>query len=252
MYNFYIDNANSDASDREALMKQLGRYLVILIAVIVLWNTDIIKPLKLFTVFLHELGHALMAFIFGHGIDAFSVSLDESGYTLVKSKGWFSSFMIANGGYMGSVLFSLLILYLKRTPFKKFVLGTAAIILLAVTIRFSGFSFTLLYAVIFAGLVLVLYMVQNEKLHDWVIDILGISGVAYAIYDTFVDIILLQLNTQLNLIRGWRVEQPRTDAAVLAEMTGIPAIIWGIIWLAISLMAVNATLLKGKAAKSRR
>lgn len=226
-------------------MKQLVRYLVILIAVIALWNTDFIKPLKLFTVFLHELGHALMAFIFGHGIEALNISLDESGYTLVKSKGWFSSFMIANGGYIGSVLFSLLILYLKRTPFKKYVLGTAAIILLAVTIRFSAFSFTLLYAVIFAGLILVLYMVQNDKLYDWVTDIIGISGLAYAIYDTFVDIILMQLNMQFQIIRGWQVNQTKSDAEVLAEMTGIQAIVWGLIWLGISLAAVNAALLKG-------
>ena len=40
-------------------MKQLGRYLIILIVVMVLWNTIVIKPLKIFTVYLHELGHAL-------------------------------------------------------------------------------------------------------------------------------------------------------------------------------------------------
>lgn len=233
-------------------MKHIGRYLIILIAVIVLWNTVIIKPLRLFTVFLHELGHAIMAIIFGSGIKAFNINLDESGHVLVHAKSWFSAFMIANGGYLGSVLFALLILHLKRTPFKKYLLGTAAILLLAVSIKYSGFTFTLLYSVIFAVFVLILYMIQNEKINDWVIDIIGISSVAYAIYDTFVDTILLQINRQLHLIRGWKVEQPVTDAVQLARLTGIPAVVWGIIWLGIAVFVVYSTLLKGKQARARR
>jgi hypothetical protein len=233
-------------------MKYLGRYVLILVAVIVLWNTIIIKPLRLFTVFLHELGHAFMAFIFGYGIQSFKVNLNESGHTLVQSKGWFSSFMIANGGYLGSLLFALLILYIKRTAFKKMILGAIAILLLVVSFKFSGLSFTLLYSVMFAVFVILLYMMQNEKVNDWVIDIIGISSVAYAIYDTFVDTILLQINLKLHLIQGWNVQQPVTDAVYLSQLTGIPAIVWGIIWLSIALFAVNATILKAGKAKRRR
>ncbi|MCR4435844.1 MAG: M50 family metallopeptidase [Clostridiales bacterium] len=227
-------------------MKRLGRYLFILAAVMVLWNTVAIKPLKIFTVYLHELGHALMAFLFGYGIQSFRVNFNESGYTLVQPKGWFSTFMIANGGYLGSILFALLILYLKRTALKNYILGVLAILFLAVSIRFSGFSFTLLYSIIFAGFVLVVYMLHNEKVNDWVIDIIGISSAAYAIYDTFVDTILLQLNLQFHLIGGWN-QQPLTDAMQLAKLTHIPAAVWGMIWLAIALLAVNATLLKAPA-----
>lgn len=233
-------------------MKQTGRYVLILIAVMVLWNTEVIKPLKIFTVFLHELGHALMAFVFGYGITEFKVNLNESGHTLVQSKGWFSSFMIANGGYLGSVLFALLILYLKRTAFRKFILGTIAIIFLFVTFRFSGLSFALIYSILFAVVVLILYMWQNETVIDWLIDIIGISSVAYAIYDTFVDTVLLQLNIQLHLISGWRVSQPLTDAVQLSRLTGLPAILWGIIWLVIAIAAVNAVLLKSSGPSRRR
>ena len=232
--------------------QQKGRYVFILIAVLFLWNTEIIKPLKIFTVFLHELGHALMAFIFGFGISEFKVNLNESGHTLVQSKGWFSSFMIANGGYLGSVLFALLILYLKRTAFKKLILGTVAIVFLGVTFRFSGLSFALIYSILFAIVVLVLYMWQNEKVNDWFIDIIGITSVAYAIYDTFVDTVLLQLNIQLHLISGWKVSQPLTDAVQLSRLTGLPAVLWGLIWLVILLIAVNAVLLKSSGPARRR
>ena len=130
------------------------------------------------------------------------INLDESGYALTLPKNGFSAFMIANGGYLGSVLFALLILYLKRTKFKKFILGSVSIILLAVAIKFSGITFTLLYAALFAAFVIILYMVQNERIEDWVIDIIGIASVAYAIYDTFVDTILLQINLKLHLLSG--------------------------------------------------
>jgi hypothetical protein len=221
----------------------MGRYVLILTMVMVLWNTIIIKPLKIFTVFLHELGHALMAVIFGYGIRGFKVNMNESGHTIVQSKSWLSDFMIASGGYLGSVIFALLILYLKRTALKKFILGSLAILFLTVSIKFSGFSFALLYSALFTIVVLMLYMLQNDTVTDWVLDIIGIASVAYAVYDTFVDTILLQLNLQFHLIGGWK-KQPVTDAVVLARLTHIPAIVWGILWFGIALFAVYITLLK--------
>lgn len=233
-------------------MKQTGRYLIILAAVVILWNTIIIKPLKLFTVFLHELGHTVMSAIFGYGITGLRINLDESGYALTLPRNGFSAFLIANGGYLGSVLFALLILLLKRTAFKKFILGTAAILLLGVSIAYGKSVFTIVYSAIFAGVVLLLYMLHNDRLNDWVIDILGIASVAYAVYDTFVDTILLHLNMQFHLISGWKNEVPMTDAVQLEQMTHIPAIIWGIIWLAIALFATYSVIIRSKPSSSRK
>jgi len=234
-------------------MKQTGRYLVILTLVVALWNTDVIKPLKIFAVFLHELGHSLMAVIFGNGIQGFRINLNESGYALTLPKSQFSAFMIANGGYLGSVLFALLILYLKRTSLKKFILGAAAILLLGVSIAYGKSVFTIVYAAIFAGFVLLLYMIHNEKINDWVIDIIGVASAAYAVYDTFVDTILLQINLRFHWIQGWKTTQPLTDAVQLERMTHVPAIVWGIIWLVIACMVIYSMISPGrKPARSRK
>ena len=233
-------------------MKQSGRYAIILAAVIILWNSIIIKPLKLFAVFLHELGHTLMAAVFGYGIKGLRINLDESGYALTLPKDNFSAFMIANGGYLGSVFFALLILLLKRTFFKKFLLGTAAILLLVVSIAYGKSAFTIIYSAIFSGFVLILYMIRNEKLNDWVIDILGIASAAYAVYDTFVDTILLQLNLRLNWIQDWKTVQPMTDAVQLEQMTHVPAMLWGIIWLIIALAAMYAVIIKSKPSSRKK
>lgn len=226
-------------------MKQTGRYLAILILVVALWNTVVMKPLKIFAVFLHELGHSLMAVVFGNGIQGFRINLDESGYALTLPKSTFSAFMIANGGYLGSVLFALLILYLKRTALKKFILGTAAILLLGVSIAYGKSVFTIIYAAVFAGFVLLLYMLHNEKINDWVIDIIGVACAAYAVYDTFVDTILLQLNLRLHWIQGWKTVQPQTDAVQLQQMTHVPAMLWGLLWLVIACLAIYSVIATG-------
>ncbi len=234
-------------------MKQKGRYVIILTVVILLWNTIVIKPLKIFTVFLHELGHSLMAVIFGNGIKGFRINLDESGYAITMPKNELSAFIIANGGYLGSVFFAQLILKLKNTFVKKYILGASAILLLGVSIAYGKSVFTIIYAAIFAGFILLLYMLKNEKLNDWVIDILGVSSAAYAIYDTFVDTILLQINHKLGLIAGWEGQQPVTDAVIIERMTHVPAVVWGRLWLIIACVAVYTTISgkKRQAASSR-
>lgn len=233
-------------------MKKKGRYLLILILVLILWNTPVIYPLKIFAVYLHELGHAFMAIIFGSKVTDFKVNIDQSGHVITSVKGWFPGFMVASGGYLGSVLFALAILYLGRTKLKKYVPGTLAIILLVVSIRYFSLSFTLIYSVIFAVAIILLYMLQNERINAWVIDILGISSAAYAVYDTFVDTVLLQLSIHFNLIKGWNGAQPETDAVQLQKMTGVPAIVWGIIWLLIALAVLYLALIKQGAGKAKK
>lgn len=232
-------------------MNQTGRFFIIFIALMVLWNTFIIKPIKLFTVFLHELGHAFMAVISGSEITQLKIYFNESGHVTTLPKDWFSAFLIANGGYLGSVLFAIGILLLKNTRFKKYIIGILAIIFLAITFRYSGIvSFTMLYSCIFAGCTIVVYMIQNDKLHDWVVEIIGIGSITYAIYDTFVDTVLMQINQQFGLIKAGQL--PRTDAVLLANLTHIPAIVWGIVWLTISFYAIYRVLFKTKRKTSRR
>lgn len=232
-------------------MKQTGRFFIIFISLMVLWNTIIIKPIKLFTVFLHELGHALMALVTGSGILDLKIYFNESGHVASLPKNWLSAFLIANGGYLGSMLFAICILLLKNTRFKKYIIGAIAIVLLAVTFRYSGIiSFTMLYSVLFTVFALIVYMIQNEKLHDWVIEIIGIGSITYAIYDTFVDTVMMQLNYRFGLFSLGKM--PVTDAVQLAKLTHIPAVIWGIVWLAIAVITVYTIFFKRKGKALRK
>ena len=75
-------------------MKQTGRFFIIFIALMVLWNTIFIKPIKLFTVFLHELGHAFMALVTGTNITGLRIYFNESGYVTSLPNDLLSSFLI--------------------------------------------------------------------------------------------------------------------------------------------------------------
>ncbi|ACL76325.1 M50 family metallopeptidase [Ruminiclostridium cellulolyticum] len=232
-------------------MKQTGRFLIIFSSLMLLWNTFLVKPIKLFTVFMHELGHAFMAIATGSGITELKIYFNESGHIMSLPKSWWSSFFIANGGYLGSVLFAILILVLKNTRFRKYIIGVIAIIFLAFTFKYSGIvSFTMLYSVIFAVFALILYMIQNETLNEWVIEIIGIGSVTYAIYDTLVDTVIIQLGYQFGFFRIGSM--PVTDAVSLARLTHIPAIVWGLIWVGISIFAVYSVFLKNKSRPIRK
>jgi uncharacterized membrane protein YgcG len=136
----------------------------------------------------------------------------------------------------------VLILWLGRKYGGRYVLGALAITLVTVSVVFSGISATLLYATIFAAGVLLVFMIKNSKVEDTALEIIGLGALTYSVYDTFVDVVLLEINKVVKFSQGWRGGV--TDAMHLSNITGIPAIVWGLIWLALSLVIVCSFLFK--------
>jgi hypothetical protein len=58
---------------------------VLFIAVWVGWDTPLVYPIKIFVVFLHELGHALAALLTGGQVVSIQIFPDESGLTTTRS-----------------------------------------------------------------------------------------------------------------------------------------------------------------------
>ncbi|MCL2164579.1 MAG: M50 family metallopeptidase [Oscillospiraceae bacterium] len=214
------------------------KYFLILVIEVILWNTIVMRPIRLFAVFLHELGHTAMVLLFGGKVQSFQINLDESGYVLSISRGGFASFMIASGGYLGGVLLSILILWLGNKYGGKYVLGVTAIVFITVAVVFSGVSITLLYATFFAVIVLLIFMLKNAGIENAALEIIGVGALMYGIYDTFVDTILFELNKLFHFASAWTGKAIVTDAVHLANITKIPAILWGCIWFLISILVV--------------
>ena len=76
---------------------------------------------------------------------------------------------------------------------------------------------------------------------DFLLKTLGVIGVSYAVWDIVADTIVRSV--------------PCSDAGALAAITGIPGVVWGVAWVALSIVVVALTIraaIGGKARSAER
>lgn len=224
-------------------MKHLWRYILVLVAILLLWNQFILRPIRILSIFLHKIGYSFIAFLFGYGQGAFVDTFESLGVTILNVQGFFTSFFVLNGGYISSALFFVIIMGLKKTGAKKYLLGIITIVYMLISIINPALQFTWIYIIFFVTIILILYMIRKSSLDEWLIDIVGISCISYIIYDTFVDTILFTINEKFNIINSWRSAPPEY-LVKLSEITPLPSLVWAIIWLLISVLLFNMLLIK--------
>lgn len=181
------------------------------------WGNFLFLPLRLLVVTFHELGHALVALLTGGEVLSIQVNIHEGGLTQSVG-GW--QFLILNGGYLGSLCFGLLLLLLAKKPGRgkllSFFLGIGLLLVGALWVPLSfGLAYVLLSGLSF------LYLSRRvgADLVDFLVRGIGLFSVFYALFDIRSDV-----------FSGGGI----SDASMLAELTGIPAVLWGVGWLAVS------------------
>jgi len=187
-----------------------------------LWYTPVVYPLKIFVVLLHELSHAVALWVTGGSVQSISLDPRQGGLTLGRGG---IAFVTLSAGYLGSLAFgALLVLGAQSSRIRSGALlagiGASVLLLTAVYIR-GGFG--IMYGAI-TGIALLLGAKYLPAVWSArVIMTLGLTSVGYAILDIKSDII----------------DRPgiRSDAAMLAELTGVPTLVWGFIWIAIAIWA---------------
>jgi len=224
-------------------MKNIWKFLLIQTLLIVLWNQVFASPFRAVSLIFHKFGHALTSAIFGFGISAVRTIFESSGDKMFGAESWIASFVMANSGYASSILFCLLVLFLKKTKVKKYLLGSIAMIYIIFSVAFPYSIGTLVISLVFSAVVILILMIQKDGVYDLSLDIIGMSMAAYVIYDTFVDTILWMINDRILIVKSWSTE-PAGDIVKLAELTGFPVIVWGIIWLFIAVVSINLLLNK--------
>lgn len=191
------------------------------VAALLFWDSLPLLPLKLLVVTFHELGHALAALLTGGEVLEVVVRWDESGHTLTSGG---SRLLILSGGYLGSTLWGLLILMLSRSPGRgRIVIGLLGLGLWAVALRWIPLlSFGFLYAAL-AGAACLWLSRRQGWLPELAARCVGLFSVLYALFDIRSDI-----------FSG----AGRSDAVMLAEWTGVPAVVWGALWMGMSVGGV--------------
>jgi hypothetical protein len=193
---------------------------------LLLWDTFAVYPFRLFVVFLHEISHGLAAVLTGGAIVSIGLSFDEGGVCLTRG-GW--PFLILNAGYLGSLLWGALFLLLgARRSRARTVIGAVGLFTLVVTLAYVRTWFGFLYGLA-ASLVL---LVVGSKLKPAVSEVLlaaiGATSCLYAVWDVASDVLFRHSG--------------QSDASALARLTGLPAIVWGVAWIAFSIAVLASTL----------
>ena len=195
-------------------------------------------PFRIFVTFIHEGGHALAALLTGNSVASLSVATNASGETYTTQGGLVSQIMISSAGYVGSMAFgALLLILIRKAVAARIVLLSSGILIFALTLIFgfikpvfsvtawSGIPFTVFAGtVISVGLILIAKF-ASARVATFFVSFLAVQCVLNALFD---------LKTVFFLSAPYAPVVP-TDAVNMAHATGIPAIFWTLVWIALAL-----------------
>lgn len=196
--------------------------LVLAIISIFLWDTFIIYPIKLFVVLLHEISHGIIAVLTGGEIIEIKIT-ETLGGTCITKDG--SHFFIAMAGYLGSLFFGAMLFISAYN--RKINLWTSIILvslLLIFSANFINGTLGLLLSLGFVILLIISTKYFNKTIHSYIMKFIGLVSCLYVVIDIKEDII-----SSNNF---------DSDAQIIAYLTGSPAILWGVLWLGISVFVL--------------
>jgi len=200
----------------------LAGFSAYFIALWVLWNTPLVYPLKLFVVLLHELSHAAVAVVTGGRIEAIVLTAQEGG--VCRCSGG-NAFLTLSAGYLGSLGWGALLIEASRLRGKgpRFVLAATGVAVFALALLVVRNLFGFLFGLAFGVALVTAARLLPARLAPPLLVTLGLTSCLYALLDIKSDII----------DRPWL----HSDAHMLAELTGVPTVVWGILWIGLAITA---------------
>lgn len=192
-----------------------------------LWYTPVVYPLKIFVVLLHEVSHAVALLATGGSVDA--ITLDPAQGGLTTGRGGIP-FVALSAGYLGSLLLGALLV--ESSHVRRVRPGTVLMVVggmvLALTALYIRNGFGLVFGLAFGATLVWSGRALPGTWSSRLLMALGLTSCLYAVLDIKSDIL----------------DRPelQSDAAMLAELTGIPTTLWGILWIAIALVVCALVL----------
>lgn len=186
------------------------------------WYTPVVYPLKIFVVLLHELSHAVALWMTGGSVESISLDPRQGGLTVGRGG---IAFVTLSAGYLGSLVFGGLLMTGARSSRIRSgtLLAFVGFTVLVLTALFIRGGFGIGYGALTGAALLLGAKYLSAVWASRLIMALGLTSVGYAILDIKSDII----------------DRPgiRSDAAMLAELTGVPTLVWGFLWIGIAIWA---------------
>jgi hypothetical protein len=193
------------------------------------WDSVLVYPLKIFVVLLHEWSHAVALLATGGTLDLIALDPYQGGATL-GSEG--NPFLYLSAGYLGSLVCGALIVTgsrSKRQVRPRFLTAVVGGTTIALTLLSVRNPFGILFGLVFGTALLAASLKVPPLWNRRILLTLGLTSCLYAILDIKSDIL----------------DRPelRSDARMLSELTGVPTVAWGLLWITLAL-AASALLLR--------
>jgi len=195
-------------------------------------------PFRIFVTFIHEGGHAIAALLTGNSVQSLSVATNASGETYTTQGGLISQVLISSAGYLGSMAFGAMLLVLIRKAIAaRIVLLCCSVLVFGLTMIYclikpifsmtswSGIPFTLLAGSLLAVGLFLIARFATARVATFFVSFLAVQCVLNALFD---------LKTVFFLSSPFAPAVP-TDAVNMANATGLPAIMWTVVWIALAL-----------------
>ena len=207
-------------------MKALALPVGIAVVALFLWSSPLLFPLKIFVVFLHELSHGLAAIMTGGSIERIELSANQGGVCYTRGG---IRFFVLSAGYLGSMVGGAILLVASaRSRRDRELLGLVGFVTLTVTLVWVRTLFGFGFGVLTAAAMLGVAWKLPPRVSDVLLQTLGTVSCLYAVWDIGSDLIARTV--------------PGSDAHQLGQITGIPSVVWGVVWAGAALVVAVIAL----------
>lgn len=208
---------------------QIALLILTLVVIFFLWPYPVLYPLKLLVVFFHEASHALMTVATGGTVVDMVINPEQGGQVLSRGG---SRVLTLTAGYLGSLLWgAALYLLAVRSRYDKGVMIVLGVTIIGICLFLIRDLFAIGFCLATGAVMIGLGAKASMTVNDIVLRVVGLTSMLYAPLDIYSDTI--------------DRSELRSDAVMLAEVVGGTGILWGVIWLLISMVLIFFTLRLG-------
>ena len=201
------------------------KYLIILpivIFIFIFWNHGILYPLKLLVVFFHEFSHCLATLLTGGRVEEIVIVKEQGGYAVSVGG---NPFITMSAGYLGSILFGAALYMVTAASTKdRLIMSLMGLCICLITLLFVRNLFGFIFCMS-TGVVMILsgkYL--SHQINDLILRLIALTNMLYVPLDIYSDTIA-------------RSYLP-SDAQMLAQQFGGSTLIWGTLWIILSLFVI--------------
>lgn len=200
-------------------------YLTLSVAAILPRIPVVGRYFQVFNTLIHEDGHALMALLTRGSARRIELFADTSGTTTTSSRYKLSHFLTSLAGYPATAGAALLLFFLLNHQNEFTLLLAVSVILALNLLLFVRNTYGIIWLLTFGGLLYLLFYLENVMAMR--IAITFFAGVLF--WGSIISPAYL-------VGLSWQTPKKAGDASNLNKLTGIPSLVWSLLFLAVSLL----------------